>query len=171
MIVRSCHKNPVSTDKTKTGISDKKYKLFDWIGLVKELCSRIPNEEFDSTIIAAQRYNVLGYPDYTAPELDKRYILITNLNTTYSPKFMAYCIKKGQLVEMKIHKTIPRNDKTCKVSYKELPIQEGDIIYMEEVKKQAKKIKVGDNWEVVPGAVEWWIKDYKLITRVGGDSE
>ena len=155
-----------ATDKTKSGgISEKQYHIFDWIGLVTELCDSIPNDEFASTKIVYYQYDVLGYVDYIDASLEWRYACITDLNTTYSPKFNAYCISNGKVTEMKIHKTIPRNDKRCKTSYKQIPIQDGEVIYIKDCVKQPKKVKVGDNWEVVPDTFEWWIKDYYVVEK------
>lgn len=154
------------TDETKSGgHSDKQYRVVDWIGLVRELCKTIPNEEFNSTKLANLQYEVLGYVDYTDPNLDWRYVCITDLNTSYSPKFRSYCIQNGKAIEMKIHKTIPRNDKRCKVSYKQIPVEDGEIIYIKDCKKEPKKRKVNDEWEIVPGEYEWWIKDYIKIVE------
>lgn len=155
-----------ATDRTKSGeISDKQYRIFDWIGLVRDLCDNVSNEEFNSTKIAQLQYEVLGYVDYTDSSLDWNYVCITDLNTTYSPKFNSYCISNGKTIEMKIHKTIPRNDKSCKVSYKQVPIEDGEVIYIKNCKKQPKKIKIGENWETVPDTFEWWIKDYIVIEK------
>lgn len=152
-----------ATDKTKNGFSDKQYKVFDWIGLVKELCRKIPDDEFKSVILAKFQYDVLGYIDYTDKDLDWRYICVTDLNTTYSPKFNSYCIQNGKVVEMKIHKKIPRNDKRCKTSFQQVPFEDGDILYIKDCKNEPKRIKVGETWEDVPGSSEWWIKDYIKI--------
>jgi DNA polymerase-3 subunit alpha len=114
----------------------------------------------DSTRLANYQYEVLGYVDRTDPKLEWRYACITNLNTTYSPKFNAYCIQNGKITEMKVHKAIPRNDKRCKVSFKQVPFEEGEIIYIKDCKKEPKKIKVDDEWQIVPDTYEWWIKDY-----------
>ena len=64
---------------------------------------------------------------------------------------------------MKVHKTIPRNDKRCKVSFKQVPFEEGEIIYIKDCKKEPKKIKVDDEWQIVPDTYEWWIKDYYKV--------
>ena len=45
-------------------------------------------------------------------------------------------------------------------SFKEIPFEDGDILYIKIVKKQPKKHKVNDEWVVVPDTFEWWIKDY-----------
>jgi DNA polymerase-3 subunit alpha len=64
---------------------------------------------------------------------------------------------------MKIHKSINRKDKNIKVSYKECPVQNGDIIYIKKCKKEPRKRKVGEGWEVIPDVFDWWIKDYTKI--------
>lgn len=149
------------TDKLESGNSSKtSYKIFDWQGLVERLCSDVSDEEYESYILAQMEYEVLGYVEYVDPDLDWRYICVTDLNTNYSPKFNSYCIKNGKIIEMKIHKTIPRNDKKCKVSYQQEPIQDGDIIYIKDCVKQPKKVKTETGWEIVPDSHEWWIKDY-----------
>ena len=67
---------------------------------------------------------------------------------------------------MKIHKTIPRNDKRCKTSFKQIPVKDGDVIYIKDWKKEPKKIKTDDGWQIVPNTFEWWIKDYVLIEKI-----
>ena len=157
--------NKYASDKTKTGISDKQYKIFDWIGLVRELCNKISDDEFSSTKIAYYQYDILQYLDYVDEKLDWQNVVITDLNTTYSPKFNAYSISSGKIIEMKIHKTIPRNDKRCKVSYKQIPVQDGEVIYIKDCKKEPKKVKTEDGWDIVPGVFEWWIKDYYIVEK------
>ena len=141
------------------------YKIFDWIGLVRELCNKIPDGEFSSTKIAYYQYDILQYLDYVDEKLDWQNVVITDLNTTYSPKFNAYSISNGKVIEMKIHKTIPRNDKRCKVSYKQIPVQDGEVIYIKDCKKEPKKVKTEDGWDIVPGVFEWWIKDYYIVEK------
>ena len=61
---------------------------------------------------------------------------------------------------MKVHKAKPKFDKNVVNSFKEIPFEDGDILYIKIVKKQPKKHKVNDEWVVVPDTFEWWIKDY-----------
>lgn len=150
-----------ATDKLASGkISNTQYSNLNWIGLVKELAAYVDNEEFGVIQLVKFQYEVLGYVDYLDESLDWRYVVITDLNTSYSPKFNAYSIGKGKTTEMKIHKTINKRDKSLRVSFNEIPIQDGDVIYIKDVKKQQKKQKVNDEWQVVPDVFEWWIKDY-----------
>ena len=56
-------------------------------------------------------------------------MLITDLNTSYSPKFNAYSIGEGKSVEMKIHSKMNKRDKEQKVSFNEIPVEDGNVIY------------------------------------------
>jgi len=153
-----------ATDITKSGkVSDKQFTNVNWVGIVKELCLNLSEEEYHSCQLAKFQYEVLNYVDYIDENLEWNYVVITDLNTQYSPKFNAYCIKKGKITEMKVHSKINKRDKQIVTSFSEVPFQDGDVIYIKDYKKQPKKRKVGDDWEVVPDTFEWWIKDYKKI--------
>lgn len=150
-----------ATDATKSGkVSDKQFTNVDWIGIVKELASKVPDEEFGILQLVKFQYEVLKYVDYVDESIEWRYVVVTDLNTSYSPKFNAYSINNGKVVEMKAHKAKPKFDKNVVNSFKEIPFEDGDILYIKIVKKQPKKHKVNDEWVVVPDTFEWWIKDY-----------
>ena len=106
----------------------------------------------------------LGYVEYVNPKLDVRYIVILDIDTTYSPKFKAYCLKNGQICDMKIHSRLVKKDKRIKVSYSDVPVENGDVIYMARCDKEPKKRKGEDGWETVPNEFVWWINDYRKIT-------
>lgn len=150
-----------ATDVTKSGkVSDKQFTNVDWIGIVKELASKVPDEEFGILQLVKFQYEVLKYVDYVDESIEWRYVVVTDLNTSYSPKFNAYSINNGKVIEMKVHKAKPKFDKNVVNSFKEIPFEDGDILYIKIVKKQPKKHKVNDEWVVVPDTFEWWIKDY-----------
>ena len=150
-----------ATDVTKSGkVSDKKFTNVDWIGIVKELASKVPDEEFGILQLVKFQYEVLKYVDYVDESIEWRYVVVTDLNTSYSPKFNAYSINNGKVVEMKVHKVKPKFDKNVVNSFNEIPFEDGDILYIRIVKKQPKKHKVNDEWVVIPDTFEWWIKDY-----------
>lgn len=150
-----------ATDITKSGkVSDKQFTNVDWIGIVKELASNVPDEEFGILQLVKFQYEVLNHVDYVDESIEWRYVVVTDLNTSYSPKFNAYSISNGKIVEMKIHKAKPKFDKNVINSFKEIPFEDGDILYIKTVKKQPKKQKVNDEWVVIPDTFEWWIKDY-----------
>lgn len=106
----------------------------------------------------------LGYVEYVNPKLDVRYIVILDIDITYSPKFKAYCLKNGQICDMKIHSRLVKKDKRIKVSYSDVPVENGDVVYMARCDKEPKKRKGEDGWETVPNEFVWWINDYRKIT-------
>jgi hypothetical protein len=44
------------------------------------------------------------------------------------------------------------------------PLIDGDIIYVNSVKKQLKKQKINNEWVEINDVYEWWIKDYIKVT-------
>ena len=145
--------------------TEKSFLGVDTLGLLNYLWdNRIKKEDNPYDLIAYQK-EYLGYIQYTNEELSWRYVCVTNLDTRYSPKFSAYCLQNGNDMTMKIHKKKPWKDKSCKTSWAELPLQEGDIIYVSECKREPKRIKKDDDWITDETNLEWWIKDYKLIYR------
>lgn len=154
-----------ATDRTPSGkISDKQYSNLDWIGLVKELAKKVPDEEFGIGQIVKFQQEVLGFVDYTNSELDHRYVVVTSLDLTYSPKFVAYRLKDGKTAELKIHKKKNFKEKRIKVSFEQCPVENGDVLFLSDWKEEPKKKKVDDGWEPIEGVKEYWIKDYyKLV--------
>ena len=161
--------NKYATDiSEKTGkVSSKQYRITDWKGLVKEIVSQIPDDEYSIKDIVKFQQEILGYIEYTNREFDKRIVVVTKLDTTYSPKFEAFCLNNGQVAEIKIHKRKNPKDKAIKVSWNELPLEEGDVIYMKECKKEQKRRKNKNNeWEGISGQFEWWLNDYDKIENL-----
>ena len=153
-----------ATDITKSGkTSDKQFTNVDWIGIVKELADRVSDEEYGILQLIKFQYEVLNYVDIVDESVEWRYVFVTDLNTSYSPKFNAYSISNGKTVEMKVHRAKPRRDKDVKASFNEIPFEDGDILYIKTVKKQPKKQKVGDDFIEIPDVLEWWIKDYVKV--------
>lgn len=153
-----------ATDVLQSGkISDKQYKITNWRKMIDMLCSEVPGDEFPSFILGKLQYDVLGYVDRKDPTLDKRYIVVTALDTTYSPKFKAYCIATGQTVELKVHKSRNPKDKTVRVSFRDEPFADGDILYMKKPTKKPKVTKVGDKWVESSTEVVWWLDDYEKV--------
>ena len=150
-----------ATDITKSGkISDKQFTGLDWLGLVKELYNKLPNDEFNVYTLGAMQYKALGYTDITDKNVNKMYVLVTSLDDSYSPKFVAYSFKNGKSAELKVHKTLNKRDAALKTSFKEVPFEDGDILYINHMKQENKRIKVNGEWTKDPNVKEWWIKDY-----------
>ena len=130
---------------------------------IKELADRVDDEEFGILQLVKFQYEVLNYVDIVDESVEWRYVFVTDLNTSYSPKFNAYSISNGKSVEMKVHRAKPRKDKDVKTSFSEVPFEDGDILYVKAVKKQPKKQKIGDDFIEIPDVLEWWIKDYVKV--------
>ena len=106
----------------------------------------------------------LGYIDYKDSKLDKRYFVVENLDTKYSPKFTAYCLNNGNSSELRVKKK--RNPKNkmdkCKVSFGEKPFENGDIIYLKSWGKEPKMKKTEDGWEKDLSVMYNWMYDYEI---------
>lgn len=138
-----------------------RYADIDNRGLIRHLeetCK--PNPISLENLIRYQREH-LGYISYTDEKLDPRLVVVTELDTKYSPRFKAYCLKNGQTCEMRIHaKKNPRERYIT--SWSECPLHEGDIVYMSKCTKRPRQKKDGDKWVVVQGEYVWWLDSYKL---------
>lgn len=160
------------TDEQKsmfaTKITTGRFANVDVKGLLKEV---LRSTKINGCSLSQRmKYQIehLGYVEYVNPKLDVRYIVILDIDTTYSPKFKAYCLKNGQICDMKIHSRLVKKDRRIKVSYSELPVENGDVVYMSRCDKEPKKRKVDDEWQTIPGEFVWWINDYRKILN---DSE
>ena len=145
-----------------------RFSNVDAKGLLKYILTNIKVDKCSLSQRMKYQIEHLGYVEYVNPKLDVRYIVILDIDTTYSPKFKAYCLKTGQICDMKIHSRLIKKDKRIKVSYAEVPVENGDVIYMSRCDKEPKKRKVDDEWQVVPNEFVWWINDYRKVVN---DSE
>ena len=107
---------------------------------------------------------LLGGINYINPNMDKRYIVILGLDTRYSPKFKAYCLATGQIVEMKAHKYVSWKEKDEMVAFDKKPFTNGNIVFIKRAKKREKVKKVDNKW-VGTGAFEWWLDNYEVLNE------
>ena len=146
------------------------YGKFDGIHTRQLLKYLLANSKYPPCTLSQKiRYEqeFLGYIDYKDNKLDKRIVVVTKVDTTYSPKLEVFCLKNGQVAEIKIHKRKNQKDKGIKVSWNELPLEEGDIIYMRKCEKERKRRKNKNNeWEGIQGQFEWWLNDYDKIENL-----
>lgn len=147
--------------KYATKISEAEYCKMDAYKLLTELQYRGSIMGVKEKIKYQKEY--LSYIDYTDPTMDVRYIVVTNLDTRYSPKFTAYCIKNGQTCPMKVRKNKKGRTPGVITSFKESPFEEGDILYMSKVKQEPKAKMIDGEWQRDYSDKEWWIYDYKVI--------
>ena len=146
-----------------TKISEAEYRDLDAYKLLTQL-------QYHGNIMSVQektkyQMDYLSYIDYTDPTLDKRYIIVTNLDTKYSPKFVAYCVNNGQTCPMKVRKTRTGKGSLVYTTFKETPFNEGDMLYMVKVSKEPKAKMVDGEWVRDYGDKEWWLYDYKIVTN------
>ena len=113
----------------------------------------------------AYQKEYLGYIEYTNPELDPRLVMVTNLDTRYTPRFDAYCLKTGEIKTLKVHKRIPWKNKDVTVSFKELPFKDGDILRLKKCKLEPRMYKdANDEWQKDYSDMQWWVKDYGITS-------
>lgn len=127
----------------------------------------LQNLQYCGKIISIQekikyQQEYLSYIDYIDPDMDVRYIVVTNLNTNYSPKFTAYCLKNGKTCQIKVRKNKKSENPTVVNSFKDTPFQEGDILYMIKCKQEPKSKMVDGNWTRDYQDLEWWLYEYSV---------
>ena len=147
--------------KYATKISEAEYKGLNAYKLLTELQYHGNIMSVKEKIKAQQEY--LSYIDYTDPKMDKRYIIVTKLNTNYSPKFVAYCINNGKTCPMKVRKNKKGQSFGVINSFKDTPFEDGDIIEMIKAKKEPKAKFVDGEWKRDYTDKEWWLYEYKVI--------
>jgi hypothetical protein len=69
----------------------------------------------------------LSYIDYVNPNLDPRWVVVTGLDTKYSPRFYAYCLKNGQTCQIKVRKNRKggKNNYYLVNTYEDTPFNNG----------------------------------------------
>ncbi len=89
-------------------------------------------------------------------------MVVTNLDTSYSPKFVAYCLKNGKTCPMKVRKTRSGKAAVIYTTFKEQPFENGDILYMKKCRQEFKTKNVDGEWIKDFANKEWWLYDYEI---------
>ena len=105
----------------------------------------------------------LGYIEYKDPTADRRLVMVMDLDTKFSPKFTAYCLKTGETKDLKVHKRKFFKRPDIVTAFADTPFKNGDIIYLRKCKQEPKMKKDGDEWSKDWSQMEWWIKDYEVL--------
>ena len=117
----------------------------------------IPNKEIPLQTRLNTEVEMMGYVQYKNPILDKRYVLITEVNTRYTPVVVTYSLGSGVSVKCKIPKKI----------WEDLEV--GNIIYIKGMEQRMGYKKVGEDdkgkpiFEKDPNKMEWVINQYDVI--------
>lgn len=154
-IISIIEKNSEQTEST--------YKNFKWLSTLEEVWNYIKDEDISLIEKIKFQNEILGYIDYNNDSLDKRYVLVTELDTKYSPVVNTYCLNNGVTCKCKINKRL----------FNEKPLSQNDIIYIHSMEKKFGFKKVADKkdskgklkpiFEEDKSKIEWWITNYSII--------
>lgn len=87
----------------------------------------------------------------------KYIVYVREIDTRYSPRLSVYTLSKGEEVQLKVQKDVFNKNK----------IEDGDIIYLNQIAKKKKMIRDGNGSFVeLNGTIEWWAMDYKVIDNI-----
>ena len=145
------------------GFSDINYR-----GLLKYMFANTEINPCSLSVKIQYQEELLGRINYIDPKLDKRFVVVMNMDTKWTPTFRAYCLNNGKTAILKIHKTINKYSSRCKytkVSFKEVPLKDGDIIYMTDTRRLEKIKKTSDGFAGT-GEFEWWLESYYKVTDI-----
>ena len=132
--------------------------------LLDYLIDSLPNDEFGTIELIKLQLSLSGAITHYDEKIDKRYILVTNLETKYSPKFIGYCLNNGKSEEFKVYaKKKGKGSSDIKTYFKDVPFVEGDILFAKKFKPKAKSTKTEDGWVDIPDTKEWWLIEYSKV--------
>ena len=141
-----------SATETKTLFKD-----VNKMGLIRHIADMIPNRDIPLQTRLNTEIEMMGYVQYKNPNLDKKYVLITDVNTKYTPIVNTYSLGSGVSVKCKIPKKIWGD------------LEVGSIIYIKSIEKRFGYKKVGEDANGKPKfekdmtKIEWFINEYDVI--------
>ena len=141
--------------------TDCQYSGVDFVAVIKEIESLLEDEDYSMKEKIDFQREYLGYVNISDSSIDKRYILVTNLDTKYSPKFDGYCLSNGKSQKLKARRK-PKRRQPNNTFFEDRPFEEGDIIYVNNFERKMGMKKVDEDW-VETGEFDWWCKNYRLI--------
>ena len=141
----------------------KQFRDLDNKEILLEIWNSIPNEDISIIDKITYEKEYLGYISYTNPQIDKRYIMVTNLDTKYSPKFIGYCLNNGKTEEFKVYAKKKGKGMSGVMYYKDNPFKDGDILLANKFNSKPKSMKTENGWEAIPNTKEWWLTNYVIV--------
>lgn len=143
------------------------YTKFNSNSCLQEIWNYMPNKDIPLNESIINRKEILGYVDYKNPQIDKRFVFITDdVNTKYTPVIETYCLNNGSTCKCKINKRL----------FKEKPLSNNDVIYIHSMEKKFGFKKVGEKadskgnlkpiFETDESKIEWWINNYSIISEL-----
>ena len=134
--------------------TEKQYINIDYMKMLTNIETRIPNKAISITEQALFEIDVVGYISMIY-DVDKRYCLVTDIDTKYSPMVTLYSLGSGKEVICKINKAL----------FKEEPFKKGQLIKCGRFFEKYKQRKTENGWEQT-NIKEWWLNDYELIDNL-----
>lgn len=122
---------------------------------LKVLISNLPEESFSIREQVTFENDILGYVTYVNPKLDKKIVLIEDININYSPKMRVRCLANGKTEILKV----------LKARYEENPILQGDVIRCGNFEQKYASRMVDGKWTKTD-AKEWWISNYTVVDDI-----
>lgn len=139
--------------------TETSYSKLNWRNALNDIWNNIRDEELSFRTKLDTQRDKLGYIDYTNDKLEKRCVLITSINTNYTPVVDTYCLNNGKTCRCKIKKSVFKNKE----------IKEGDVIYAQSMQRKTGWKKVGEKPDGKPifeedkTKIEWWINSYNIL--------
>ena len=156
-------KNMIKHIKNNSTPTNSTYSKLDWCNTLLDIWSDLKNTDIPIKDKLSFQTEILGYIDYKNPKLNKRYVLVSNLNTKYTPRIDTYCLANGNTCNCKIAKKL----------FTAKEIKETDIIFIHKMQKKFGYKKVGETtdkrgkikpiFEEDETKIEWWITDYDIV--------
>lgn len=132
--------------------TEKSYMDFQSYEFLKQIWEQLPNEKLTIVEELQAQKEFLGYCETKIPNFTHPVYYIIELNTKYSPKLLCYGLQDGSEHQFKIYKKL----------FKKEPLQEGDLIYIQEKTLKPKKKLVDGEW-VDLDEKEWIVQSYYKV--------
>lgn len=150
-IVNLIESNSIPTDATYTKFNSEQCLIDIW--------KCLPNKSIKTSQSIVNIKEIYGYIDYTNNTLDKRYVMILDVNTKYTPVVDTYCMNNGVTIKCKIGKKLFNNQ--------ELKIN--DVIYIHKMEKKFAQVPDGKDakgktkFRIDETRSVWWITEYNIV--------
>ena len=134
--------------------TEKQYVNVDYMKILANVEARIPNEIVPITEQVLFEADVVGYISMVY-DVDKRYCLVTDVDTKYSPRVRLYSLGSGKETTCKINK----------ITFNETPFKKGQLIKCGRFYQKDRQRKTETGWEST-GEKDWWLADYELVDNL-----
>jgi len=155
-------KNVIEIIKNNSKPTALTYTKFNDMDCLKAIWKVIPDKVIPLQQSILNKKEIFGYIDYTNDKLDKRFVMVSEIDTKYSPVMETYCLSTGKTCRCKIGRKIWNNQ----------PLKENQFIYIHSMEKKFGQKKVGETIDKrgktkpvfeTTDAIVWWITKYASI--------